>query len=86
MKIPINISVTFLFSVLNITLIDLPGLTKVSVGDQPTDNGDQIKDMIMTYIGRETCPILAVNPANTDLVSSDDLMMAKQVDPEGNHL
>ena len=46
MKIPINICLTFLFSVLNITLIDLPGLTKVAVGDQPTDIGDQIKDMI----------------------------------------
>ena len=38
--------------VLNITLIDLPGLTKLAVGDQPTDIGDQIKDMIMTYICR----------------------------------
>ena len=69
---------------LNITLIDLPGLTKLAVGDQPTDIGEQIKDMIMTYICRETCLILAVTPANTDLATSDALMMAKQADPEGN--
>ena len=69
---------------LNITLIDLPGLTKLAVGDQPTDTGEQIKDMIMTYICRETCLILAVTPANTDLATSDALMMAKQADPEGN--
>ena len=70
---------------LNITLIDLPGLTKLAVGDQPTDIGEQIKDMIMTYICRETCLILAVTPANTDLATSDALMMAKQADPEGKH-
>ena len=71
--------------VLNITLIDLPGLTKIAVGDQPTDIGEQIKDMIMTYICRETCLILAVTPANTDLATSDALMMARSADPEGEY-
>ena len=70
--------------VLNITLIDLPGLTKMAVGDQPTDIGEQIRDMIMTYICRETCLILAVTPANTDLATSDALQMAREADPEGN--
>ena len=70
-------------AVLNITLIDLPGLTKIAVGDQPTDIGDQIKDMIMTYICRETCLILAVTPANTDIATSDALQLARQADPEG---
>ena len=75
-----------IFLVLNITLIDLPGLTKLAVGDQPTDIGDQIKDMIMTYICRETCLILAVTPANTDLATSDALMMARSADPEGKSI
>ena len=70
-------------AVLNITLIDLPGLTKIAVGDQPTDIGDQIKDMIMTYICRDTCLILAVTPANTDIATSDALQLARQADPEG---
>merc|ERR1719291_791392 len=69
--------------VMNITLIDLPGLTKIAVGDQPTDIGDQIKDMIMTYICRDTCLILAVTPANTDLATSDALQLARSADPEG---
>ena len=73
-------------SVLNITLIDLPGLTKIAVGDQPTDIGDQIKDMIMTYICRDTCLILAVTPANTDIATSDALQLARQADPEGELL
>ena len=68
---------------LSITLIDLPGLTKIAVGDQPADIGEQIKDMIMTYICRDTCLILAVTPANTDIATSDALNLARQADPEG---
>jgi len=82
-NLPINLRV-YSPHVLNITLIDLPGLTKIAVGDQPTDIGEQIKDMIMTYICRETCLILAVTPANTDLATSDALMMARTADPEGH--
>lgn len=68
---------------LNITLIDLPGLTKVPVGDQPIDIEQQIKDMLFQFITKETCLILAVTPANTDLATSDALQIAKQVDPDG---
>ena len=70
--------------VLGITLIDVTGLTKIPVGDQPADIGDQIRDMLMAYIVKETCLILAVTPANTDLATSDALMIARQADPEGN--
>lgn len=70
-------------TVLNITLIDLPGLTKVPVGDQPVDIEQQIKDMIFQFITKETCLILAVTPANTDLATSDALQLAKSVDPDG---
>ncbi|CAI4226324.1 unnamed protein product [Auanema sp. JU1783] len=79
---PINLRV-FSPHVLNLTLIDLPGLTKVPVGDQPVDIEQQIRDMILTYIGRETCLILAVTPANSDLATSDALKLAKEVDPQG---
>ncbi|KAG8436674.1 hypothetical protein GDO86_007677 [Hymenochirus boettgeri] len=69
--------------VLNLTLIDLPGITKVPVGDQPVDIESQIRDMILQFISRENCLILAVTPANTDLTNSDALKMAKDVDPQG---
>lgn len=69
--------------VLNITLIDLPGLTKVPVGDQPADIELQIKEMLFQFITKETCLILAVTPANTDLATSDALQISKQVDPDG---
>lgn len=80
--IPINLRV-YSPHVLNLTLIDLPGITKVPVGDQPADIEYQIKDMILQFISRESCLILAVTPANSDLANSDALKMAKEVDPQG---
>ncbi|XP_063787487.1 dynamin-2 isoform X2 [Pseudophryne corroboree] len=80
--VPINLRV-YSPHVLNLTLIDLPGITKVPVGDQPQDIEYQIKDMILQFINRDSCLILAVTPANTDLANSDALKMAKEVDPQG---
>lgn len=74
------------FAVLNLTLIDLPGLTKVPIGDQPADIEAQIRGMILQFIKRENCLILAVTPANTDLANSDALKLAKEVDPQGKNL
>ncbi|XP_070021144.1 dynamin-related protein 3A-like isoform X2 [Nicotiana sylvestris] len=70
-------------NVLNITLVDLPGISKVPVGDQPSDIEARIRNMIMSYIKQETSIILAVSPANADLANSDALQMAKEVDPTG---
>ncbi|KRZ30694.1 Dynamin [Trichinella pseudospiralis] len=80
--VPINLRI-YSPNVLNLTLIDLPGLTKVPVGDQPHDIETQIRDMILTYVTRENCLILAVTSANTDLATSDALKLAKEVDPAG---
>uniref|UniRef100_A0AAQ5Y4L3 Dynamin-2 n=1 Tax=Amphiprion ocellaris TaxID=80972 RepID=A0AAQ5Y4L3_AMPOC len=81
-SIPINLRV-YSPNVLNLTLIDLPGMTKVAVGDQPPDIEHQIRDMLMQFITKESCLILAVTPANTDLANSDALKIAKEVDPQG---
>ncbi|XP_077963906.1 dynamin 3a isoform X2 [Gasterosteus aculeatus] len=69
--------------VLNLTLVDLPGITKVPIGDQPADIENQIRDMIMQFICQENCLILAVTPANADLANSDALKLAQDVDPQG---
>ncbi|XP_056163366.1 dynamin-related protein 3A isoform X4 [Syzygium oleosum] len=71
-------------NVLDITLVDLPGLTKVPVGDQPTDIEARIRTMIMSYIKVPSCLILAVTPANSDLANSDALQMAGMADPDGH--
>lgn len=60
-------------------MIDLPGLTKVPIGDQPADIEAQIKAMIFTFIRKDNALILAVTPANTDLANSDALKLAKEV-------
>ncbi|XP_029706587.1 dynamin-2-like isoform X2 [Takifugu rubripes] len=80
--IPINLRV-YSPNVLNLTLIDLPGMTKVAVGDQPHDIEHQIREMLLQFITKESCLILAVTPANTDLANSDALKIAKEVDPQG---
>ena len=39
--------------------------------------------MLMKYISKPSCIILAVTAANQDLANSDGLKMAREVDPEG---
>ncbi|KAL2092348.1 hypothetical protein ACEWY4_012146 [Coilia grayii] len=80
--VPINLRV-YSPHVLNLTLVDLPGMTKVPVGDQPADIEQQIKDMLMQFVTKDNCLLLAVSPANSDLANSDALKIAKEVDPQG---
>ncbi|KAI5780821.1 Dynamin central region-domain-containing protein [Geopyxis carbonaria] len=69
--------------VLTLTLVDLPGLTRIPVGDQPKDIEKQIRDMVLKQIQKGNSIILAVTAANTDLANSDGLKLAREVDPEG---
>uniref|UniRef100_A0A3Q3B0X5 Interferon-induced GTP-binding protein Mx n=1 Tax=Kryptolebias marmoratus TaxID=37003 RepID=A0A3Q3B0X5_KRYMA len=80
--VPINLRV-YSPHVLNLTLVDLPGMTKVPVGDQPPDIEMQIREMLMQFVTKENCLMLAVSPANSDLANSDALKIAKEVDPQG---
>ncbi|XP_052454690.1 dynamin-1-like [Carassius gibelio] len=80
--VPINLRV-YSPNVLNLTLVDLPGMTKVPVGDQPADIEHQIRDMLMQFVTKDNCLLLAVSPANSDLANSDALKIAKEVDPQG---
>ncbi|XP_068562374.1 dynamin-1a isoform X6 [Cebidichthys violaceus] len=80
--VPINLRV-YSPNVLNLTLVDLPGMTKVPVGDQPADIEAQIREMLMQFVTKENCLMLAVSPANSDLANSDALKIAKEVDPQG---
>ncbi|CAG0892482.1 unnamed protein product [Darwinula stevensoni] len=69
--------------VLQLTLVDLPGMTKVPVGNQPENIEQLIRDLILEYIEPENTLILAVTPATEDLANSDALKLARQVDPNG---
>ena len=79
---PINLRI-YSPNVLTLTLVDLPGLTKVPVGDQPRDIEKQIKEMVLKQIQKPNAIILAVTAANVDLANSDGLKLARECDPEG---
>lgn len=67
--------------VLKLTLVDLPGLIRVTVGDQSEDSITEVRKMVLQYISQEKSLILAVSPANQDIANSDALEIAKTVDP-----
>ncbi|KAI9869019.1 MAG: Dynamin- GTPase protein [Trichoglossum hirsutum] len=79
---PINLKI-YSPHVLSLTLVDLPGLTKVPIGDQPSDIEKQIRNLISEYIAKPNSIILAVSPANVDIVNSEALKLARHVDPVG---
>ncbi|XP_028287947.1 dynamin-1-like protein isoform X1 [Parambassis ranga] len=79
---PIHLKV-FSPYVVNLTLVDLPGITKVPVGDQPKDIEIQIRELILKYISNPNSIILAVTAANTDMATSEALKVAREVDPDG---
>lgn len=70
-------------NVVNLTLLDLPGMTKVPVGDQPEDIEVQIRRIITQYCKNPNSIILAITPANQDFATSEALKLARDVDPEG---
>ncbi|XP_013175182.1 PREDICTED: dynamin-1-like protein isoform X3 [Papilio xuthus] len=79
---PINLKI-YSTKVVNLTLVDLPGITKVPIGDQPEDIENQIRNLIIKYIANPNSIILAVTAANTDMATSEAIKMAKEVDPDG---
>ena len=60
---PINLKI-YSPDVLDLTLVDLPGMTRIPVGNQPHDIETRIQDMVLEYIEKENCLILAVTSAN----------------------
>ncbi|XP_061494716.1 dynamin-1-like protein isoform X4 [Rhineura floridana] len=79
---PIHLKI-FSPNVVNLTLVDLPGITKVPVGDQPKDIELQIRELILRFISNPNSIILAVTAANTDMATSEALKIAREVDPDG---
>jgi len=79
---PINLKI-YSPHVLSLTLVDLPGLTKVPIGDQPGDIEKQTRNLISEYIAKPNSIVLAVSPANVDIVNSEALKLARYVDPTG---
>ncbi|KAK4793230.1 hypothetical protein SAY86_023665 [Trapa natans] len=81
-SVPIHLSI-YSPNVVNLTLIDLPGLTKVAVEGQPDSIVHDIENMARSFIEKPNCIILAISPANQDLATSDAIKISREVDPTG---
>ncbi|KAD4982661.1 hypothetical protein E3N88_19332 [Mikania micrantha] len=80
--IPIHLSI-YSPNVVNLILIDLPGLTEVAVEGQPESIVEDIEKMVRTYVEKPNSIILAISPANQDIATSDAMRLAREVHPTG---
>ncbi|XP_048319684.1 phragmoplastin DRP1E-like [Ziziphus jujuba] len=80
--VPIHLSI-YSPNVVNLTLIDLPGLTKVAVEGQAESIVQDIENMVRSYVEKPNCIILAITPANQDIATSDAIKISREVDPTG---
>ncbi|CAK8578619.1 unnamed protein product [Lathyrus sativus] len=67
----------------DLTMVDLPGITRVPVHGQPDNIYDQIKDIIMEYITPEESIILNVLSATVDFTTCESIRMSQTVDKTG---
>ncbi|EOA34740.1 hypothetical protein CARUB_v10022311mg [Capsella rubella] len=67
----------------DITMIDLPGITRVPVNGQPENIYDQIAAMVMKQIEPLETIILNVLPATSDFTNCESICMSRKVDKNG---
>ena len=67
----------------DLTLVDLPGVTRVPVGKQPKNIEEITKNMAKRYVSDPLTIILCVIAANSDIATSDGLKLAKEIDTGG---
>ncbi|KAH6796375.1 hypothetical protein C2S51_037361 [Perilla frutescens var. frutescens] len=67
----------------DLTMVDLPGITRVPVHGQPQDIYEQISKIIMEYITPEESIILNVLSASVDFSTCESIRMSQSVDRTG---
>ncbi|KAJ0593488.1 putative dynamin central domain, Dynamin superfamily [Helianthus annuus] len=67
----------------DLTMIDLPGITWVPVGDQPENIYDQITEIIMEHITPEENIILNVLSAEVEFTTCESIRLSRRVDRTG---
>uniref|UniRef100_A0A2N9F8Q5 Dynamin-type G domain-containing protein n=1 Tax=Fagus sylvatica TaxID=28930 RepID=A0A2N9F8Q5_FAGSY len=72
------------YGVPDLTMVDLPGITRVPVHGQPEDIYDQIRKIIMEYITPEESIILNVLSATVDFTTCESIRMSKMVNKSRN--
>ncbi|EYU23468.1 hypothetical protein MIMGU_mgv1a020957mg, partial [Erythranthe guttata] len=67
----------------DLTMVDLPGITRVPVQGQPEDIYEQISKIIMEFITPEESIILNVLSASVDFTTCESIRMSQKVDRTG---
>ncbi|XP_058078616.1 dynamin-related protein 4C-like [Magnolia sinica] len=67
----------------DLTMVDLPGITRVPVHGQPEDIYEQISNIIMEYIKPKESIILNVLSATVDFPTCESIRMSQRVDKTG---
>nr|GMD13176.1 dynamin-related protein 4C-like [Ipomoea batatas] len=67
----------------DLTMVDLPGITRVPVQGQPDDIYEQISNIIIEYITSEESIILNVLSATVDFPTCESIRMSRIVDKTG---
>jgi GTPase SAR1 family protein len=67
----------------DLTMVDLPGITRVPVHGQPENIDEQITNMIMECIKPEQSIILNVLSASVDFTTCKSIALSKKVDKNG---
>ncbi|GLJ24890.1 hypothetical protein SUGI_0476120 [Cryptomeria japonica] len=79
---PITLNVSK-FNAPDLTMVDLPGITRVPVHGQPKDIYEQIARVIKQYITPKESIILNVLSASVDFPTCESIRMSQQVDEKG---
>ncbi|CAD8057356.1 unnamed protein product [Paramecium primaurelia] len=67
----------------DLTLVDLPGITRIPISGQPSNIEEITTNMAKRYCEDKLAIILCVVAANADMTTSDALLLAKKLDPDG---
>ncbi|KAH7545060.1 hypothetical protein FEM48_Zijuj01G0053200 [Ziziphus jujuba var. spinosa] len=67
----------------DLTMVDLPGITRVPVHGQPDNIYEQTRDIITEYITPEESIILNVLSASVDFTTCESIRMSQSVDKTG---
>ncbi len=70
-------------TVRDLTVVDLPGIARNPIADQPKDIHKQTTNLIQKFINQEGSVILCVFPANVDVATVESFALARAVDPDG---
>ena len=68
----------------DLTLVDLPGIVRVAIGDQPKNIHEQISTMIRNYIESDESIILNVLSAQVDFATCESIVMSAIADKTGS--